>query len=131
MADKPIQESIESNLPTNWSWGQIVAPQGEDVGLTKQHGYNYLMQIVNKAFQHIKKINDAFGNLVPTKQVGAANGVASLNAEGRLPDTQTPDKVNNDIKKLETALAGKVRFGTTPPSNDLGVDGDIYIQIEV
>ncbi len=36
-------------------------------------------------------------------------------------------------KDAETKLnekQNKVLFGTTPPTNDMGVDGDIYIQIE-
>lgn len=40
---------LPADLPTNWQPNQIVAPDGTDVGLTEQAGYNYLMAAVNLA----------------------------------------------------------------------------------
>ena len=40
--------------------GQIVAPDGTAVGLTEQHGYNYLMKAVNRAQSAVNGINNAF-----------------------------------------------------------------------
>lgn len=63
MADKPIASPLPADLPENWQAGQIVAPTGEEVGLTHQHGYNYLMEMVNKAQQGVNTVNDAFENV--------------------------------------------------------------------
>ena len=60
MADKPIAAPLPADLPENWQAGQIVAPTGEEAGLTHQHGYNYLMEMVNKAQQGVNAVNDAF-----------------------------------------------------------------------
>lgn len=38
---------LPADLPEDWQPGQTVAPDGTAVGLTQQHGYNYLMQQVN------------------------------------------------------------------------------------
>lgn len=42
---------LPADLPTNWTGGQIVAPNGADAGLPDQYGYNYLMEQVNAAQQ--------------------------------------------------------------------------------
>ena len=54
----PIPEyPLPADLPEDWQPNQIVAPNGPDVGETEQHGYNYLMEAVNRA-------HDAINNLV-------------------------------------------------------------------
>lgn len=60
MAEKPIKTPLPADLPENWNAGQIVAPDGPSVGLTEQHGYNYLMAAVNRAQQGVNEVNDAF-----------------------------------------------------------------------
>ena len=60
MADKPIATPLPADLPENWQAGQIVAPTGEEVNLSHQHGYNYLMEMVNKAQRGVNAVNDAF-----------------------------------------------------------------------
>lgn len=41
-------------------------------------------------------------------------------------DVYTKEQMNTSLNEKQN----KVLFGTTPPTNDMGVDGDIYIQIE-
>ena len=45
MADNPITVVLPADLPEDWTTGQTVAPSGAEVGLSQQHGYNYLMEI--------------------------------------------------------------------------------------
>lgn len=45
----PITVPLPADLPTDWSAGDTVAPNGADAGLSEQHGYNYLMEQVNNA----------------------------------------------------------------------------------
>lgn len=60
MATKPIPEPLLADLPEDWTVGQTVAPTGEEVGLSQQHGYNYLMEKVNEAIQAINALNEGF-----------------------------------------------------------------------
>ena len=60
MAERPIKDALPADLPENWQAEQIVAPTGEEVGLSHQHGYNYLMEMVNRAQRGVNSVNEAF-----------------------------------------------------------------------
>ena len=60
MATKPIPAPLLADLPEDWTVGQTVAPTGEEVSLSHQHGYNYLMEKVNEAIEAINTINEGF-----------------------------------------------------------------------
>lgn len=60
---------LPANLPEDWQPNQTVAPDGTAVGLTEQHGYNYLMEQVNNT-------QEAVNSLVLT-----ANSVTADSAE--------------------------------------------------
>lgn len=55
--------SLPQDLPENWKDTQFVSPGGVEVGLTPQHGYNYLMQQVNRAQKGVKELDGAMGSL--------------------------------------------------------------------
>ena len=61
---KIITVSLPHDLPENWNDSQYVSPGGTEVGLTPQHGYNYLMEQVNAAQKAITEIDDAAGSLI-------------------------------------------------------------------
>ncbi len=63
MAANPINPPLPADLPENWQNGQIVAPEGADVGLSAQHGYNYLMQQVNAAQEGVNALGQAVEDL--------------------------------------------------------------------
>lgn len=56
---------LPADLPENWSSGQIVSPSGVEVGLTKQHGYNYLNKMVNDAQSAINQLYNIVGPWAP------------------------------------------------------------------
>lgn len=60
MADRPLSTPLPADLPENWTTGQTIAPAGADVGLSQQHGYNYLMEQVNAAQRAANTINESF-----------------------------------------------------------------------
>ncbi len=60
MADRPLSGPLPADLPEDWTSGQTIAPAGADVGLSEQHGYNYLMAAVNRAQQAVNAINEGF-----------------------------------------------------------------------
>ena len=57
MDERQAMAPLPADLPEDWNIGQIIAPTGEEVGLSRQHGYNYLMEMVNKAQRGINQIN--------------------------------------------------------------------------
>lgn len=63
MADRPLSAPLPADLPEDWTDGQIVAPSGASVGLSEQHGYNYLMEMVNRAQEAVNTINEGFDNI--------------------------------------------------------------------
>lgn len=85
MATKPISTPLPADLPDNWTTGQTVAPTGAEVGLSEQHGYNYLMEQVNAAQEAANTINDAFEDLptiedVTPSAIGALLAIAAAAA---------------------------------------------------
>lgn len=65
MAENPITVNLPADLPEDWAENQIVAPEGQSAGLTRQHGYNYLMEQVNNAQTAANEIGAAFAGLAP------------------------------------------------------------------
>lgn len=95
MAENPIKTPLPADLPEDWTGGQTVAPTGAEVGLSEQHGYNYLMEQVNAAQTAAKEIGEAF------------SGLATLGEDGKL--VQDVDGGTWDTEPVEahnrTALA--------------------------
>lgn len=78
MAENPIKTPLPADLPEDWTGGQTVAPTGAEVGLSEQHGYNYLMEQVNAAQTAAKEIGEAF------------SGLATLGPDGKVPVSELP-----------------------------------------
>lgn len=55
---KVITVSLPHDLPEDWNENQYVSPGGTEVGLTPQHGYNYLMEQVNNAQKAINELDE-------------------------------------------------------------------------
>ena len=95
MADNPITTPLPADLPTDWVSGQTVGPQGTDVGLTQQHGYNYLMQQVNAAQQAATQIGQAFSGLsgesIPVSTTDAATISIALGEKADRGDSSIPE----------------------------------------
>lgn len=74
MADDILKNiPLPADLPENWTSGQTIAPTGEEVGLSNQHGYNYLMKQVNNAQKAATALNEGKLGLHGT----ADNGVVA------------------------------------------------------
>ena len=142
MANKPISPLTQS-LPTNWTSGQIVAPNGSDVGYEEKYGYNYLMQTVNAIIQAVNSINNAFeglmantGSIDLTKNVtgilpeaNGGTGDSSLDADGvgyapgSLPITA--DNVQDAINFLASSYFPTLDV-TVPAGSLVTVSKDSY-----
>lgn len=113
MATKPIQTNPVADLPVNWTNGQTVAPTGQSVGLTNQHGYNYLNGKVNEALTDIGIINEAFTTTVPSpatttpSAVGASGAVGSSTLYARADHVHKAPQAGTGNPKMDgTASAG-------------------------
>ena len=56
--------NLPADLPENWTQGQIISPNGTEVGLTGKHGYNYLMQQVNATQEAVNEVVSNMGNII-------------------------------------------------------------------
>lgn len=109
MADRPITQTLPADLPETWTDSQYVSPSGLEVGLTPQHGYNYLMRQVNETQRAVSTINEAFDNLasldpgtgqIDPDQVPLASEVLAERVIG-------PDEIQRDIQILGKNKEGK------------------------
>ena len=108
MADNPITVPLPADLPENWTYGQTVAPTGGEVGLSKQHGYNYLMEQANATQKAVKEIGEAF------------SGIASLGPDGKVPEEQLP-ALNYDPAGSAASVQKNLETHTGDRNNPHGV----------
>lgn len=111
MANNPITTPLPADLPANWTYGQTIGASGTDVGLTPQHGYNYLMQQVNAAQQAAKQIGQAF------------SGLPSLGSDGKIPAAQLPN-MNYDPAGSAAAVQTNLTNHINNKSNPHGVTAE-------
>lgn len=140
MAENPIPSPLPADLPTNWVYGQTVAPTGAEAGLATQYGYNYLMAAVNAAQAAINLIGTAFeslpeldGGTIPITQLpaGVAGGVASLDQTGKVPTSQLP--AMNYLPLAGGNMQGAINMGNfritnlNTPANDQDAATKAYV----
>lgn len=109
--DNPITVPLPQNLPTNWTYGQTVAPNGSEVGLPEQFGYNYLMEQVNAAQKAAQECGENFANAAETTVPSAAGNFAILDAEGNLQDSK---KSANDFLQSTGVITIKADSSEEP-----------------
>lgn len=108
MATKPVTEVLNADLPENWKRRQIVSPSGTEVGLTEQHGYNYLMAQVNAAQRAVTQINNAFSTL------------ATISADGTIPGIKVSVDAITGVLPVSKGGTGRTAlFGTVSLMHDL------------
>lgn len=129
MATNPISGySLPADLPQAWTTGQIVSPNGTDVGLTTKHGYNYLMKQVNIIQQALVAVGNAFPDLLDDTTVLECFGTCSTAAS----TTAKTVTVTGNLTSLTAGVSVRVLFtyGNTASNPTLNVNnlGAIAIQ---
>lgn len=92
---------LPANLPENWTQGQTISPNGTEVGLTEQHGYNYLMKQVNNTQTEVNNINGALPDVAQQATVNEIN-----NKIGTESDADTQPTLFGKIAKVLKAVLG-------------------------
>lgn len=126
MANNPITVPLPADLPTDWVYGQTIGPMGTDVGLTQQHGYNYLMQQVNAAQKAATQIGEAFISIPNTDEVDPVGSAAAVQANlaAHIADKNNPHGVSpgqigaaaashtHDASQVVSGILSAARGGT-------------------
>lgn len=110
---------LPADLPENWTMGQIISPDGTEVGLTEKHGYNYLMQQVNATQEEVNRLIST--TLPPQIIVTSKNGSTVTCTKGEI--------------SLEQISSGTVTFdldsyGTwhvTATSDGIPIETDVLV----
>lgn len=92
-----------ADLPENWTQGQTVSPNGTEVGLTQQYGYNYLMQLVNSLASGLNEV-DSNALLTSLGTIPIANGGTGENTLSNFVNYKGRIEVNSLSQIRETGL---------------------------
>ena len=132
---RPLNQNLPADLPENWARDQIVAPTGEEVGLSSQHGYNYLGKSVNDAQKAINTLNQQFDNVQEDlTKANTTNTIADADSV-LVEQTVSQNKVVNKISfsnliatiktKLQTVFAAIVHsHGSITNAGAIGTVAD-------
>lgn len=94
---------LPADLPENWTQGQTISPNGTEVGMTKQHGYNYLMKQVNDTQTEVNDINTALTDVAQQATVEEINN--KIGTEG---DADTQPTLFGRLAQLKKVLLEKL-----------------------
>lgn len=108
--------NLPADLPTNWTQGQIISPNGTEVGLSEQYGYNYLNEQVNNTQTEVNSLSTAQTNTqqqVNTLNTQVGNIQGQVTTQGQsitaLQETTTSQgqsisTLQSDVSAINTAL---------------------------
>lgn len=113
---------LPANLPENWTQGQTISPNGTEVGLTEQYGYNYLMKQVNNTQTEVNNINTA---LTDVAQQATVNEIK--NKIGTEADADTQPTLFGRLAQLKKVLLEKLAEVLTKVT---GIDGKIGTSVD-
>lgn len=94
MPNNPVSPALPADLPTDWVYGQTIGPNGTDVGLTPQHGYNYLMQAVNA----VQAAANALGQAIAALDASSVGADPSGTAASAVSTHNTNESAHQDIR---------------------------------
>ena len=121
-------------------WAKVLAKQGETLQASKNHADANKTATENKLTADIQAVNQSLTDFKSTK--GVANGIATLNSEGKIPSSNLPSYVDDVIEgTYVNTTSFKNTSGTvlTPETGKIYVDtstnktyrwsGSTYVEI--
>ena len=129
--------NLPADLPTNWTQGQIISPNGTEVGLSEQYGYNYLNEQVNNTQtevnslsadqtstqQQVNSLNTQVGNIqgqVTTQGQEITALQETTNSQG-----QSITSLQSQVSSNDTDIAGLQQTTTTQGQNITTLQGQV------
>lgn len=113
---------LPADLPENWTQGQTISPNGTEVGLTEQYGYNYLMKQVNNTQTEVNNINTALTDVAQQATVNEINKKIGTEA-----DADTQPTLFGRLAQLKKVLLEKLAEVLTKVT---GIDGKIGTSVD-
>lgn len=129
--------NLPADLPTNWTQGQIISPNGTEVGLTEQYGYNYLNEQVNNTQTEVNSLSTAQTNTqqqVNTLNTQVGNIQGQVTTQGQsitaLQETTTSQgqsitSLQSQVSSNDTDIAGLQQTTTTQGQNITTLQGQV------
>lgn len=129
--------NLPADLPTNWTQGQIISPNGTEVGLTEQYGYNYLNEQVNNTQTEVNSLSTAQTNTqqqVNTLNTQVGNIQGQVTTQGQsitaLQGTtasqgQSITSLQSQVSSNDTDIAGLQQTTTTQGQNITTLQGQV------
>ena len=102
--------NLPADLPTNWTQGQIISPNGTEVGLSEQYGYNYLNEQVNNTQTEVNSLSTAQTNTQQqvntlNTQVGNIQGQVTTQGQSITALQQTTTTQGQSITSLQSQVS--------------------------
>lgn len=102
--------NLPADLPTNWTQGQIISPNGTEVGLSEQYGYNYLNEQVNNTQTEVNSLGTAQTNTQQqvntlNTQVGNIQGQVTTQGQSITALQQTTTTQGQSITSLQSQVS--------------------------
>ena len=121
-----------ADLPENWTQGQTVSPNGTEVGLTQQYGYNYLMQLVNSLASGLNGV-DSNALLTSLGTIPIANGgTGSTAADEAFKNLSFRGMFRSSVETDYNTLTDTGYYLTlTNCTNGPYLDGSYWVLLEV
>lgn len=103
--------NLPADLPEDWTSNQKITPNGTEVGLSEQHGYNYLMKQVNDTQNEVNNIGTTIEAALEdvAKEASVQDVITSI---GDTADTGGSATLGSVMAKLNATLT-KIGEGTT------------------
>lgn len=101
--------NLPADLPTNWTQGQIISPNGTEVGLREQYGYNYLNEQVNNTQTEV--------NSLSTAQTSTLQQVNTLNTQ--------VGNIQSQVNSNDTDISNLQQTTTTQGQNITTLQGQV------
>lgn len=122
--------NLPADLPEDWTSNQKISPNGTEVGLSEQHGYNYLMKQVNDAQNEINNIGTTIEEALTdvAKEASVQEIITSI---GETDDTGGSTTAGTVMGKLNNIQANTDGLNDNLAYLNSTIDSDNPVPIDV
>lgn len=110
---------LPADLPENWTRGQIISPDGTEVGLTEKHGYNYLMKQVNATQE---EVNSLISTTLPPQIIVTSKNGSTVTC---VKDETTLEQISSGTVTFDLDSYGT--WHVTATSDGVPIETDVLV----